>query len=243
MSSLETSSAETEVDAEVATSILGGAIETQENQGIQTIQTFTSGVEREVKNITSTLEFEGQETQISFVTTLDHMTHEYVSDRRDTLGVDNMVGDTASEGAAAWYDLRKDQIVFDSVAMSSEIDAEYWARVRKHEEIHEQLQAKEFKLSEIKYNNITLSVNPVLVEWQACKANIPSDLTPEYKGHVAAGDALVEFLGSEEPLVTALKTGDMQALQTHIDQLQIEQILWSLQPLELSQDRATQMAA
>ena len=141
-----------------------------------------------------------------------------------------MISDTASVGAAAWNDKGNgNEIVFDFSAAESETDREYWERTRRHEETHQEDQADKYNLSTISYGNKTISVNPVLSEWQACKANKPSDLTAKYKQHVAEGNELVEYLGSEGPLVEALKTGDMASLQQQIDQKEIQKLRDTLQ--------------
>lgn len=132
------------------------------------------------------------------------------------------VRDTEAKGAAAWNEKGGDNsIAVGEGAMQAELDEGYWKRVVKHEEAHQLDQAAEFNRGSITYPGETIEVNPTLVEWHAITvANQPdSDLTPEYRSHRDRGDALVAFLGSKEPLLRALKTGDMQALQDHIHEM------------------------
>ncbi len=134
---------------------------------------------------------------------------------------DFKVKDTGKKGAAAWNEKGGDNsIAIGHEGMRLVKNEGYWLRVSKHELVHQQEQAAEFNRSSITYPGETVEVNPVLVEWHAITvSNQPSsDLVPEYIDHKRRGDALVAYLGSREPLLRALKTGDMQALQELIDE-------------------------
>lgn len=134
---------------------------------------------------------------------------------------DFKVKDTGRKGAAAWNEKGGDNSIaigYEGIALVK--DERYWGLVSRHELVHQQEQAAVFNLSGVTYSGETVEVNPVLVEWHAITvSNQPdTDLTPDYISHRQRGDALVAFLGSREPLLRALKTGDMQTLQHLIDE-------------------------
>jgi hypothetical protein len=133
------------------------------------------------------------------------------------------VMDTEGQGAAAWNDKRAGNLVAVGYsAMERKKDEAYWNRVTTHEETHQLQQAAKYNRSSIDYpgDPEPLDVHSCLVEWHAItNAQQPSsDLTPDYQEHKRRGDALVQFLGTAEPLLTALKSGDMQSLQDLINQ-------------------------
>lgn len=133
------------------------------------------------------------------------------------------VEDTESEGADAWNEKGGDNsIAVGHSAMEREKNVGYWGRVVIHEETHQLEQAVTYNRGSIVYpgDPEPLEVQPCLVEWHAItKAKQPSsDLTQDYQEHQCRGDALVQFLGTSEPLITALETGDMQSLQDLINQ-------------------------
>ncbi len=139
---------------------------------------------------------------------------------------DFKVKDTGKKGAAAWNEKGGDNsIAIGHEGMQLVKNEGYWLRVSKHELVHQQEQAAEFNLGSIAYPGETVEVNPTLVEWHAITISSQpgSDLVPEYIEHKQRGDALVAFLGSREPLLRALKTGDMQLLQDLIDKRMQEQ--------------------
>jgi len=136
------------------------------------------------------------------------------------------VKDTQAEGAAAWNDKSDNSIAVGHSAMEREKDAGYWRRVAKHEVVHQKEQVAVYNRGSISYpEDPNLEVNPTLVEWHAItKANQPdSDLTPDYIAHKRRGDELVSFLGGSQRLIAALESGDMQALQDHINELLMKQ--------------------
>ncbi len=204
--------------------ILERSIQAEMEEGKQRIGEFTDGVEDRVDE-----ELENQQAQnITAIASETHeLVKEYVSETNATLGAEHMVGDTASKGAAAWNDKGNgNEVVFDFQAVSTDKETPYWERVRDHEEAHQLDQAESFDMGAITYRDERIAVNPNLVEWGAITAaNQPSsDLTPDYRLYKQQGDELAEFLGSQEPIFKALKTGKMSELQALIDRKIVEEL-------------------
>lgn len=208
---------------EEADLILERSIQAEIEEGKQNIGTFTKGVEERVEE---ELEAQTGERIDAIASETHKLVKEYVTDTKDTLGDEHMVGDTASKGAAAWNDKGNgNEVVYDFEAVAAEKKTPYWKRVRKHEETHQLEHAESFDMNELTFRDKPIKVRPALVEWDAItRANQPdSDLTPAYKEHKAQGDELAEFLGSPEPIRKALKSGKMSELQALIDRKLVEE--------------------
>ena len=117
---------------------------------------------------------------------------------------------------------------FDAMRERRPERKKYWNGVIAHEREHQHEQSARFNLGEITFGEESIPVVPDLVEWQAIReAQQPqpdSDLTPEYQEFARRGDQLVAFLGSKEPLLKALKSGDMLALQEEIVRREMEAV-------------------
>lgn len=212
--------------AEIADAIIEESVQAESTEGKQSVGSFVDGVEQRTNEALETVETAVGADVDAIAADTRAALRSYVTTTVATLGAEHMVGDTASKGAAAWNDKGNgNEIVFDTSALATTVDVAYWKRVRLHEEVHQLEQAATFNMGSITYADMTLEVSPCLVEWHAITASGQpmSDLTSDYIKHKEQGDALVAFLGSREPLLTALETGDMAALQRRIDEKVMEQ--------------------
>lgn len=195
-----------------------------------TVGEFTEGVEERVEETVEGLreEFGGAVDVIAGEVLAE--AKGYAETQREIFDPAFKVKDTEKEGAAAWNEKGGDNsIAVGHEGMKRTKNEAYWVRVVDHEEVHQQEQVAEFNLGSISYPDDPepLQVNPTLVEWHAItEADQPmSDLSPDYQEHKRRGDALVKYLGSPEPLLKALKTGDMRALQDAINVKILEDML------------------
>lgn len=226
-----------------ADAILERSIQAEIEQGKQTIGEFTEGVQDRVD-----AELEDQQTQnITAIASETHaLVKEYVSTTTSTLGREHKVGDTASKGAAAWNDKGNgNEVVFDFEAVGADRETQYWEGVRDHEEEHQREQADHFDMRAITFREQTIAVSPNLVEWGAITAarQTSDELTPDYQAYKAQGDELAAFLGSPEPLYTALRTGRMSALQALIDRKLVEEMYGKMGLSTADKRRAEEMIA
>jgi hypothetical protein len=207
---------ETTATQTIGETMVDASIDQQfEEKDVQTVGEFTEGVQENVEEQVDTLRVVFGDKVDDIVGPAMQEAKSYTNSMLKIYRPDFEVQDTEAEDASAWFDLEKETISIGQSGLKRNLDKKHWGRISKHEVVHEQDQAKEFNLDSIWYPTDTLKVKPTLVEWQAITdAKQPdSDLTPEYKKHKSDGDALVKFLGSDEPLRKALKTGDMQELQ------------------------------
>jgi hypothetical protein len=203
--------------------IVDASIDKQIEAGDQTVGTFVREVENRVEKSVGVLRAEFGDSVTRIASKAMQNVRGYRQAQLNLFKASFNVKHTEREGAAAWNEKGGDNsIAVGLSAMEQKKDNGYWRRVVIHEETHQLEQAVTYNRGSIVYpgDPKPLEVQPCLVEWHAItKAKQPStDLTSDYQDHKRRGDALVQFLGTSEPLITALKTGDMQSLQDLINQ-------------------------
>jgi len=204
--------------------------EEQQNGQEVTVDQFTNNVEAKAEErVEEMKELFGSQIDVVAGQVIDNA-KSYGESRREVLDGSAFVGDAHAIGAAAYTNMADRTVTYDTSAMDygSQHDA-YWGRVEKHEAIHQKDQAGVYNATTVAYVDqsgvfVETKVD-ALVEWQpSSKANIPSDLTPEYNQHVEDGDAVAEVAG-KDAVEEALKTGDMVGLQQEIIRKQLPAIL------------------
>lgn len=241
---------ETTTDTSLADTIVTEAVvqEQEEGQG-QTVAEFGESVQWRVTTYTEGLREEFGDAVEDVAGEAMKKSVSYAEARQELLDPQAKVGDTEKIGAAAYNDKMDNSVTYSVTTMDYNLqDPDYWKRVAKHEQIHQEDQAANFNRDHITYVDgtddvQTVEVRSTIVEWQpSSQANKPEDLTTEYQEHVDKGEQLAKSIGPDgkELMEDALKTGDMQGLQVKIIERQREQILEKLLGEEIEQVRVNQ---
>ena|SRR3989344_5457038 len=204
--------------------------EEQQNSQEVTVDQFTGNVEAKAEERVEELrEVFGSQIDVVAGQVIDNA-KSYGESRREVLDGSAYVGDASAIGAAAYTNMADRSVTYDTSALDYELkDKGYWERVNKHEEIHQTKQAGAYNAESVVYVDQAGVFQETevgeLVEWQpSSQANIPSDLTDEYKSHVEAGERLAGVVDKAR-IEQALADGDMVSLQQEIIRKQLPQIL------------------
>ena len=210
------------METELADSIAQDIVTAEQQNGQEvTVDQFTANVEaRAEAQIAELQELFGSQIDVVAGQVLDNV-KSYGASRTEVLDGSAYVGDAHAIGAAAYTNMADRSVTYDTSALDYQLkDEGYWKRVNEHERIHQEEQAGEYNLQSVIYVDQSGVLQETeageLVEWQpSSQANIPSDLTAEYKGHVEAGEELADVVGDDQ-IKKALKSGDMEGLQEEI---------------------------
>lgn len=223
--------ANTVVMTEAADSIVQDIVKKKQNEtGGQSVDQFTKDVQEEAAAVADELQVTYGDAVKNIAGAVMDSARSYAESRRDVLDPHANVGDAHAIGAAAYTNMSNGSVTYDTSAMDFTLeDPGYWERVKEHEKIHQKEQAGVYNEESITYIDATGTVVrtevQALIEWQpSSRANITSDLTPEYQQHVKDGDQLAQVTG-EDRIEQALKDGDMQAMQKEILEEQLPKIM------------------
>lgn len=198
----------------LADTLIEEGIEAETAEGRQTVSDFVRGVEERVHERVEVLEDTFGESARELVGGVMQQVRGYREEKLALLDPNYEVGDTHSEGAAAWYEPGTGRTVFDHTTMEQGIDSGYWKRTRRHEEVHHD-QAHTFNQGAFEFRGNLYPVIPVLTEGQATQHQPESDLVASYRFYQGIYQQLMGYVGSGV-VNTAVETGDVQTLQERI---------------------------
>jgi len=193
---------------EATVDVLNESIEAeQDSSSRETVRAFVNNVQNRVQERVGNIA--GKEMQV---------VRGWLEEKLRLLDPTYEIYDTASKGAAAWFEPGTGRMVFDDRTMDRRADTGYWSRVRRHEEVHKNDQAHTFNRGAITFDGKVVPVHPVLIEWHAIRQSgqPDGDLTAGYRAHVRLGDELVAIAG-RGAVTDALRTGDIAGLQETIN--------------------------
>ena len=212
------------------TIVEGIVAEEQQNGQEVTVDQFTNNVEAKAEeHVEQMQEIFGSQINVVAGQVIDNA-KSYGESRREVLDGSAFVGDAHAIDAAAYTNMADRSVTYDTSSMDYELQDEgYWERVNEHERIHQEEQAGAYNATTVVYvdasGTFVETKVGALVEWQpSSQANIPSDLTPEYKQHVKDGERLAAVVGSSR-IEQALKDGDIVSLERDAVRKQLPEIL------------------
>lgn len=205
----------------LAESILTKAITAEVEEGRQTVTMFTQGVEQNVQEQLGILQEEYGSGARAVGSEAMAKAQSYIATKCSLLDPSYEVEHTEEQGAAAWYEPGTGRTAFSFHAMDPDANEGYWARTRRHEEVH-QGQALAYNSGTLVVDGEAFAVFPVLIEGQATQGQPASDLTPAYLQYQQTYQRLASVLGSRAPLDAALRSGDILGLQQRIIEKEIQ---------------------
>lgn len=215
----------------IANTVVSDIVITEQENGQKvTVDQFTANVEAEAEERVEVLQEQFGDAVNGLAGRVMTETKSYTESKKAILDGSAFVGDAAAIGAAAYTNMGDRSVTYDVNAMDYALQDEgYWKRVHEHERIHQEDQAGAYNLQSITYvdesGNVVTTDTGALVEWQpSSKANITSDLTPEYQQHVKDGEELAKIVGKDR-IEQALGDGDMQGMRREIVEEQLPALM------------------
>lgn len=203
-------------------SVIGNAVNIQQEKGEQNADQFVKGVQAEVKEKTDELTAEYGDAAKDVVGPILQESESYADARKGLR--DFVVKDLSSEGAAGLCDKSTDEVFLGEKQFEVGADpleqkknAEYLQKVAVHERTHRDEQAATFD-----QNSITIKGGETieaidLYEGHAITVagQTPSELTAEYNEHLRKY-ALVSSMAGQETVNAALKSGNLSEIENAI---------------------------
>jgi hypothetical protein len=205
----------------VADHVLEDFVDEERGRNVdRSVADFTAAVQRRAEERVAVLQQSAGAHAKAFCGELMAKAKGYADSRREMLGNDANVGDTASKNAAAYVDMGSRKKTFDDDAMAYELSAgqqTYWHEVNEHEDVHKHDQSSRFNTSTLNVVDPAsgavrvYKVEGSLTEGQATQKNTRG-LTTEYRGFQQDWRDIRRVVDERE-MERAMKTGDILSLQ------------------------------